>query len=200
MRTEDREDTTIYTVVVNHEEQYSIWPSYKPMPKGWRDAGKSGLKAECLAHIKEVWVDMRPLSVRKQMERLAQMRLEAPKEENKTNGSEERVKEKSLVERLSTGTHPVEVSIRPERNVEEFKLCLDRAYAHIKFTGTRGGTELGVNLENGVIDLSKADFENQRGSVHLVGELRLDYVDVRCIADIDLETLTGEGHLEPVHS
>jgi MbtH protein len=67
-RSDEEEDTTVYTVVVNHEEQYSIWPSHKPMPLGWRDAGKQGLKAECLEHIKEVWTDMRPLSLRKKME------------------------------------------------------------------------------------------------------------------------------------
>ncbi|OLE14822.1 MAG: MbtH family protein [Cyanobacteria bacterium 13_1_40CM_2_61_4] len=66
---EEKEDTTIYKVVVNHEEQYSIWPVDKDNPLGWRDAGKSGTKAECLAYIKEVWTDMRPLSLRKKMER-----------------------------------------------------------------------------------------------------------------------------------
>lgn len=64
----DEEDQAIYAVVVNDEEQYSIWPEYKPLPSGWRTVGKSGPKAECLAHIKEVWTDMRPLSLRKQME------------------------------------------------------------------------------------------------------------------------------------
>jgi MbtH protein len=63
----DREDGTIYKVVINHEEQYSIWPADKESPLGWSDAGKSGLKGECLAYIKEVWTDMRPLSLRKHM-------------------------------------------------------------------------------------------------------------------------------------
>lgn len=58
-------DTIIYKVVVNHEEQYSIWPTYRELPLGWKDAGKSGSKEECLHYIKEVWIDMRPLSVRK---------------------------------------------------------------------------------------------------------------------------------------
>lgn len=64
---DEQEDTTVYRVVVNHEEQYSIWPDQKETPAGWRDAGKKGSKAECLAYIKEVWTDMRPLSLRKQM-------------------------------------------------------------------------------------------------------------------------------------
>ena len=54
MHSDEKEDTTIYKVVVNHEEQYSIWPSDRENPLGWRDAGKTGLKAECLAFVKEV--------------------------------------------------------------------------------------------------------------------------------------------------
>jgi MbtH protein len=71
MHNDEREDNTIYKVVVNHEEQYSIWPESRENALGWTDAGKSGLKAECLAYIKEVWTDMRPLSLRKQMEQSA---------------------------------------------------------------------------------------------------------------------------------
>jgi len=62
------EDSTIYKIVVNHEEQYSIWPAHRELPLGWSDAGKSGAKEECLAYIEEVWTDMRPLSLRKKME------------------------------------------------------------------------------------------------------------------------------------
>ncbi len=61
------EDKIIYKVVVNHEEQYSIWFVDRENPLGWTDVGKSGSKAECLEYIKEVWTDMRPLSLRKQM-------------------------------------------------------------------------------------------------------------------------------------
>ena len=68
MSRDEREDTTIYKVVVNHEEQYSIWPAHRENALGWNDVGKTGPKAECLAHIKEVWTDMRPLSLRKKME------------------------------------------------------------------------------------------------------------------------------------
>ena len=67
MNRDDTEDNTIYKVVVNHEEQYSIWPADRENPLGWKDVGKSGSKTECLACIKEVWTDMRPLSVRNQM-------------------------------------------------------------------------------------------------------------------------------------
>ena len=66
------DDNTIdYFVVINDEEQYSIWPAGKKIPLGWKDVGKSGPKEECLNYIKEVWTDMRPLSLRKQMEQAA---------------------------------------------------------------------------------------------------------------------------------
>ena len=71
MYSDDQEDKTIYRVVVNHEEQYSIWPADRENPLGWKDVGKSGIKEECLSYIKEVWTDMRPLSLRKKMEQQA---------------------------------------------------------------------------------------------------------------------------------
>lgn len=65
---DEDEDKTIYAVVMNHEEQYSIWPTYRDVPLGWTAVGKEGTKAECLAHIEEVWTDMRPLSLRRKMD------------------------------------------------------------------------------------------------------------------------------------
>jgi MbtH protein len=67
MSKDDSEDMTIYKVVVNHEEQYSIWPADRENALGWNDVGKSGSKQECLGYITEVWTDMRPLSLRKKM-------------------------------------------------------------------------------------------------------------------------------------
>jgi MbtH protein len=64
---DETEDQTVYKVVVNHEEQYSLWPADREVPAGWNDAGKSGTKAECLAYVEEVWTDMRPLSLRQAM-------------------------------------------------------------------------------------------------------------------------------------
>lgn len=61
----------MYYVVKNTEEQYSIWPSYKQIPKGWETVGGSRIKSDCLAYIEETWIDMRPLSLRKQMEEIA---------------------------------------------------------------------------------------------------------------------------------
>ena len=187
----DKEDTTVYKVVINHEEQYSIWPDYKEMPLGWKDVGKVGLKADCLAFIKEVWTDMRPLSLRKMMEEMAKNPPPPPPPPDPN-----RPREKRLVDRLCEGDHPVEAGLRPERTVKLFKEAIDRNYVHIKFTRTRGGTELGVRLDREACDFSQADFEQGDGRVHVEGSLTLDYVKVRCVADIDLATLEGKGHLE----
>jgi len=70
MNKDDKGDTK-YKVVVNHEEQYSIWVADRPNPSGWRHTAGSGSKSECLAYIKEVWTDMRPLSLRNKMEKPA---------------------------------------------------------------------------------------------------------------------------------
>jgi MbtH protein len=65
---DSEQDQIVYKVVINDEEQYSIWPVDRANPPGWREAGKQGPKPECLAYIKEVWTDMRPLSLRMQMD------------------------------------------------------------------------------------------------------------------------------------
>lgn len=62
--TGDEQDFNIYEVVVNNEEQHSIWPANRETPAGWRTVGKSGSRSECLEYIREAWTDMRPLSVR----------------------------------------------------------------------------------------------------------------------------------------
>jgi hypothetical protein len=103
-----------------------------------------------------------------------------------------------LVERLSNGVHPVEVSLRPDRTVQAFKECLDRGYVHIKFTATRGGTELGVRVDAQATDATSADFTGERGTIKVVGDLTLNDVKVRCLADVELATLRGTGCLQPV--
>lgn len=67
----DHHDGTLYTAVMNHEEQYSIWPVNREVPAGWKRVGEVGARDQCLAFIKQVWTDMRPLSLRLQMEMVA---------------------------------------------------------------------------------------------------------------------------------
>lgn len=192
---EEEKDKTIYDVVVNHEEQYSIWPAGKEIPLGWKAVGKSGPKSECRAHIKEVWTDMRPLSLRKKMEEDARNREANPQPvaEQTTRTEGNRISE--LVKRLSEGDHPVTAGgqdLSAKRLGEE----IGRKYVHIKFTGTKGGTDLGVRLDRAVSMTPGTNFEKAEGIVHLEGRLTLNYVPVRCVANINLANLGGRGHLE----
>jgi uncharacterized protein YbdZ (MbtH family) len=189
----EEEDKTIYKVVVNHEKQYSIWPENRENPPGWNDVGKVGPKAECLAYIKEVWTDMRPLSLRKKMEELAKNPPPPAPADTTPRGP-------SLVDRLSIGDHKIVVSQRPEPTVKAFKDAIDNGYVRVKFTETQGGTELGFKVDKDASNLADADFEAGTGKVRVVGGLTLDYTKVRCIANIDLTTLSGDGHLEKVEA
>ncbi len=67
----EEKDTYTYNVVINHEEQYSVWFADRETPKGWKDVGFTGNKQECLKYIEEVWTDMRPLTWRKKMDGMA---------------------------------------------------------------------------------------------------------------------------------
>ena len=66
MAWDDEEDTTIYNVVLNHEEQYAIWLVNQKLTDTWRNTDKTTcLWKDCMRYIEEVWTDMRPLSLRK---------------------------------------------------------------------------------------------------------------------------------------
>lgn len=99
-----------------------------------------------------------------------------------------------LVQRLAEGNHPIIAS--RYQSAQELKQAIDRGYVLLKFTDTRGGTELGVRLDNTATNLSGADFVQSTGIVQLVGNLTLNYVPVRYVANVDLVTLNGTGHLE----
>lgn len=75
MSTTDPSDAFDYRVVISDEERYSIWPTWKEIPSGWRDGGFAGAKQACLDHIAEVWTDMRPLSLRRAMDGAANAAL-----------------------------------------------------------------------------------------------------------------------------
>ena len=102
--------------------------------------------------------------------------------------------------RLSRGDHPVVVSLLPERTLRAFRERLDLGYVYVRFTDTRGGTDIGFPIDTRTLDLSQVDLENGSGTVRLSGALTLDDIDVRCIADIDVATLAGVGHLEVVRA
>lgn len=100
-----------------------------------------------------------------------------------------------LVQRLTKGKHPLTLGgSRPF--LEDFQRGIqDMGYVFLKFTGTRGDTDLGIRVDKNATDLTHANFERRTGIAHIEGTLTLNYVKVRCVADIDLETLDGTGHL-----
>ena len=100
-----------------------------------------------------------------------------------------------LVQYLANGSHPVVVG-GPEPSLDDLKERLNTMlYAFVKFTDTQGGTDLGVAVDPESTDLSGANFESATGTVHIEGTLTLDFVHVRCVAEIDLATMAGSGHL-----
>ncbi len=107
-----------------------------------------------------------------------------------------------LVQRLSEGSHPVIVG-GSQNSLDELQKRLEEIeYVFIKFTDTRGGTNLGVRVDKAATDLSRANFDLGTGTAHIEGTLTLNYVKVRCVADIDLARMEGTGHLvvlEEVH-
>lgn len=105
-----------------------------------------------------------------------------------------------LVSKLTTGRHPIEAVVRPDKTLEGFRAALERGYVHVKFTDTLGGTELGIRLDPSRTNLSGADFDAGCGELTVSGSLTLDYVPVTCVALIRLPQLTGEGWLEPAAS
>jgi hypothetical protein len=101
-----------------------------------------------------------------------------------------------LVRFLCREDHPVEVALKPQMSVEALRERIELGHIHIRFMDTKGTTELGVRLDRRLTELDKADFGRKEGHVKLVGDLTLDYVRVRCSADIELPALKGKGRLE----
>ena len=102
-----------------------------------------------------------------------------------------------LVQRLSKGKHEVVIGHRDEP-YKEIKERVEDGYIHIKFTKTRGGTELGINVDLKSTNVKDLDFTKGEGVLHIEGTTNLNYNAVRLIADIDLASRKGEGFLEVV--
>jgi len=186
-----------FVVVVNDEEQYSIWPDGREIPLGWRAEGTSGTKDECLAHVEKVWTDMRPKSLRARLAAgAALVETAAPA------GAENEEEDDPLVRRLSTGAHPVVIAGVGDRGdaeaIERFRHRMDRGHVNVLFTGTKGGTELSLRFDPQSVDRSRCDFARRSGSLALAADLNLDGADVRCEVEISLAELAGTGRLVPL--
>lgn len=174
-----------YLVVMNHEEQYSIWPEGREMPPGWHATGMAGTKPECLAHIDEVWTDMRPRSLREQMANPGPAPTPIAMPEGPT-----------VVETLSRGDHRVEIvglGDDPSRRLRE---RIELGHVMVRFPETRGGTELGIRFDPKTLELAGCDLESRQGMLALQGKLTLDGTRVCVHAKIDVAELAGRGWLE----
>jgi hypothetical protein len=100
-----------------------------------------------------------------------------------------------LVQRLSTGRHPVTAN-RPDKNPAALKERIDLGYLHILFNET--GTEIGIQLDRSRCDFSKADFATGEGKVYVEGCITLNYEKIRCVAEVALSDMQGEGYVRTV--
>ena len=101
----------------------------------------------------------------------------------------------TLPSRLAKKSTAVIYLPRTDDPLKELKGAVDRRYVHVKFTATKGGTELGFPIDSEGSDLSGADWERGSGTIHVEGDLKLDGVRVRCMADLDIATMKGKGRL-----
>jgi uncharacterized protein YbdZ (MbtH family) len=176
-----------HRVVVNGEEQYSIWPVTREIPSGWVDSGVIGDKAHCLRYIDETWTDMRPLSLRQWMAESAEQPIEIP--------AESQPPYKSLAERLSGSGHPVAVAGASAHDPSRLNEEISRGHIRVCFTETAGGTELALRFNPSAVDWSGEESGPAKRRAMLSSELTLDGVRVRCAVDINLADGKGKGSL-----
>jgi len=177
-----------YRVVVNEEEQYSIWPIAREIPLGWIEAGFTADKAECLKYIDETWTDMRPRSLRQWMAEAADRPLEIP--------SESQPVIESLAKRLSGGEHPIVVAGASASDPSRLNEEISRGHIRVCFTETAGGTELALRFNPSAVNWVGEESAPANRRARLSSELTLDGVRVRCVVDIDLGGGKGKGSLE----
>ena len=181
------DDASQHLVVLNDEEQYSIWPAHREVPDGWRAEGVRGTREECLSHIGRAWTDMRPLSLRRQMEEWA--RNPPPEPEHLPIDETP-----PLVQRLAGGDHRAEVRTSAEDKLAYLRDRLDVGYLHVFFPDTRGGTELGIKLESDSVKSALQQIASG-GDVSLSGYLVLDGVEAMCRVRLRTPDLLGQGGL-----
>jgi uncharacterized protein YbdZ (MbtH family) len=163
-----------WRVVVNSEEQYSIWPADREPPSGWQPDGVEGTRDACLDHIATVWTDMRPKGLREWMEAHADMPPAPPESELGP----------PLLEVLSH-TQPTRAVVTPADSVEAFRAALSRGVIHLSFPNTRGGTVLRIAVDS---------YRDDSQGFQIEGHLVLDGQRASCRVQLDHE-LSGTGRL-----
>jgi MbtH protein len=186
-------DAFVYSVVANLEGQYSIWPANMKIPDGWTAQGVEGSKEECLNHIEEVWTDMRPRSLLRQLEK-----YQKPTPVNRV--AEEPVLETAspLVRRLCSGPSPVEFVSYSGNTREALREQMEMGHIHVRFAGPRGDADLRLTLRPGTDSPSHDPGGQGQKSIQLVGEAVVDFVKLRCTVILQLENLRGTATCEKV--
>jgi MbtH protein len=177
------EDTgEVFYVVVNHEEQYSIWPSPEP-PAGWSVVGAPGSRDACLERIETLWTDMRPRSLRELM-------AAAPEPEPEPSAEPEPGPD--LVTRLCRDQE-VELELFGPASNELLRERLEQGVIHLRFPATRGETLLAIELDPATRELAaKLD---ELDELELCGSLQLDFVDLECRARVEPSSGRGRAAL-----
>ena len=170
------QDTTTYKVVVNHENQHSLWPADRENAPGWNDAGMSGSKQDCLAYVDTHWTDLRPLSLQQAM-------AERAREAQET------------VRPLTEQPHPITL---PWSDLSALQLAqaLERGFIAIAFPAAPSLPAIGIFLEPEHVNRSQADFSAATGVLHAEGTGTIYAVGkVRASIDLDIATMTGQALL-----
>lgn len=170
-------------VVVNHEQQYSIWASAEP-PAGWQVVGQPGTRDECLDRIATLWTDMRPLSLREFMSAELQPIEDSLPEPDL---------EPTLVDRLCC-EQDIELELFAAPSLELLRERLEQGVLHLRFPATRGPTILAIELDPDT-RAKAATLDADTPALELYGALQLDFVDLHCRARIALGDLRGRGSL-----
>lgn len=166
-------------VVINDDGAWSIWPEDRKRPAGWKDAGFTGLKAACLAHIAAHWTNLKPAGL---------LEIDSIPAVAEAPGGER------LVDRLTAGRHAVSVAGSGDGAVG-FRRALERGYVHVSLPGLPGSS-LGLHVGPGDLDLREADFENATGRITFSGRCILDGSLLECRAGILLPALAGDAVFE----
>eukprot|EP00163_Fabomonas_tropica_P022886 TRINITY_DN4005_c0_g1_i1.p1 TRINITY_DN4005_c0_g1~~TRINITY_DN4005_c0_g1_i1.p1 ORF type:complete len:214 (-),score=58.26 TRINITY_DN4005_c0_g1_i1:128-769(-) len=201
-------DVERFRVVLNHEEQYSIWPSWKENAPGWRDEGTEGTKEEVMAYIDKVWTDMRPLSLRKKMSEWEKNRPKVDRDEARrrieamranTDAFHTPQPANALVTKLMDKQAVQIIRYRNDDGtpaLDKLKDAVKRQYVLVKFTQTTGGTELGLNLTPLPDRPTYSQVHWSDTQLQVTGRAKLDYTPILIHASIDLATFEGTGHVE----
>ena len=201
-----------YEVVVNLEEQYSIWPVWRTPPDGWRRVGVSGSEEACLQHIESVWTDMRPLSLRRALEGSGATAAAVRARRAGTPGGARDVRgggesqdpmraTDDLPSRLARDSHALELCLGRVPNLEELVAQVKAGTVHVEFTETAGGTTLTLTLDaEDAAALTESveqlvGGETDDGRLSIAGDGLLDNTAVRCRAVVDAKTFRGRGSI-----